>query len=177
MSHPSTPPWPSLYNPGLEIIHIEHRSAVQNGAAYLYHPSDIFRFTFYWTLIFYAPLFLICGLFAFWNLTFPPSLRPYNLHLPLHLSSLRPEDPAEPRYKFKENERRSRFTFAFLVLLTFLAAGLAGAAISSAIVGFVAAGFFKAANYNMSTWIPFLLAVMHVLVGYLSLWPSIIDII
>lgn len=32
-----TPPWPSLYNPGLEILHIEHNRPVQEGGAYLYH--------------------------------------------------------------------------------------------------------------------------------------------
>jgi len=31
-----TPPWPSLYNPGLEILNIEHRQAVQSGGTYLY---------------------------------------------------------------------------------------------------------------------------------------------
>lgn len=30
------PPWPSLYNPGLEILHIQHRNATQYGGAYLH---------------------------------------------------------------------------------------------------------------------------------------------
>jgi hypothetical protein len=31
----TTPPWPSLYNPSIEILHIEHHDPVQPGAAYL----------------------------------------------------------------------------------------------------------------------------------------------
>ena len=34
--------------------------------------ADIYRFTLYWTLIFYTPFFVICGIYAFLNLTFPP---------------------------------------------------------------------------------------------------------
>jgi len=67
--------------------------------------------------------------------------------------------------------------FALIVLLTFLTLSVAGAVIGSAIMGFVTAGLFKAANFNMSTWIPFLLAVMQVVVGLLSIWPSIVEII
>jgi len=37
MSKNTTPPWPSLYNPGLEILHIEHQPPTQPGGAYLYH--------------------------------------------------------------------------------------------------------------------------------------------
>ena len=33
---------------------------------------EIFRFTLYWTLIFHIPAFLLCALYAFFNLTFPP---------------------------------------------------------------------------------------------------------
>lgn len=33
-----TPSWPSLYNPGLEIINIEHRHPIQPSGAYLYKP-------------------------------------------------------------------------------------------------------------------------------------------
>jgi len=30
------PSWPSLYNPGIEILHIEHRAPTQPQGAYLY---------------------------------------------------------------------------------------------------------------------------------------------
>ena len=265
----STPPWPSLYDPGIDLINIPHNAPVQPGGAYLTHPVDIFRFTLYWTLIFYCPAFILCGTYAFWNLNFPPAPRPHNARStpesgrpPKHgrgrgqgseleiensfwprnsgaypLSPLKPasampkpkpkppptalpstsstfptsstfrsttpfithaNDPTphinpspgqqadptspptapsvtrgsppptpKPKYQYKERERRTRFTFALLVLLTFFAAGLAGAVLGSAVVGFVAAAFYSSAHYHMSTWIPFLLAVIMVLLGYL----------
>ncbi|KIK07873.1 hypothetical protein K443DRAFT_673121 [Laccaria amethystina LaAM-08-1] len=182
----TTPPWPSLYNPGLEILHIEHRPPTQKGAEYLYSASDIFRFTLYWNLIFYTPLFLVCGLYAFWNYSFPPSPRP-SQHPPFQdtlypltplSSALTSRTPGNtPLTTYKKNERRSRLAFALLVLLTFMTLSVAGAVIGAAVLGFVAMGLFRAGNFNMSTWIPFLLAVIQVFVGLLSVWPSIIEII
>ncbi|KAF9554957.1 hypothetical protein CPC08DRAFT_149799 [Agrocybe pediades] len=220
MGNTTTPPWPSLYNPGLEIIHIEHNSPIQPGGAYLYHAKDIFRFTLYWTLIFYMPIFLLCGLYAFWNYASPPVPRKMGSSSDLRrrsrageeesyllspitpcvggrdgggsLSS--PMDASRRNYTqsqsttkaggnsgskplMRAGERRSRVTFAIIVLLTFLSLGVAGAVIGSAITGFVTAALYKAGNFNMSTWIPFLLAVMQVVVGLLSVWPSIVEII
>ncbi|KAF8159880.1 hypothetical protein B0H34DRAFT_655275 [Crassisporium funariophilum] len=175
----NVPSWPSLYNPGLEILHIEHNAPVQPGAAYLYHAKDIFRFTLYWTLAFYTPIFLVCGAYAFWNYSFPPSPRltgSQNVRDSAYqLSSMasKPELPnsaaplIQPTKPPKTNERRSRVAFALIVLLTFLTSSVAGAVIASAISGFVAAGLYKAANFNMSTWIPFLLAVIQVVIGLL----------
>lgn len=37
--------------------------------------ADIFRFTFYWFLVFYLPLFVLCGFLAFLNIAFAPSTR------------------------------------------------------------------------------------------------------
>jgi hypothetical protein len=66
---------------------------------------------------------------------------------------------------------------SLLVLVLFLAWGFAGAVIGSAVMGFVLSGLYTAGKFNMSTWIPFLCAVIQVLMGLLSIWPSIIDII
>ncbi|KAM6496725.1 hypothetical protein JOM56_007198 [Amanita muscaria] len=194
----STPTWPSLYNPSIELIDIEHNAPVQPGGAYLSNSIDVFRFTLYWTLIFYCPIFLLCGLFAFWNLNFPPALRPLNrtdasnpTHHPRESSRRAAShrqhkrsgidnprfSPSTRKYKIKERKRSSRLTFAFLVLLTFLAAGLAGAVLTAAILGFIVAAFFRSVDYHMSTWIPFLLAFISSFVGFISLWPSVIDII
>lgn len=207
----TTPPWPSLYNPGLEITHIEHHSPTQQGGAYLYSANDIFRFTFYWTLAFYTPIFFLCGLYAFFNYAVPPQRSAFYLTPPdsdhsseqdqdlqhdnlrrrtytvvsVPLQSLHsPHSPSTPRsirgfrlQTYKKNEQRSRITFAILILLLFLTLGVAGAVIGSAILGFTVMGLYRSANFTMSTWIPFLLAVIQVLVGLLSLWPSIIEII
>ncbi|KAF9482596.1 hypothetical protein BDN70DRAFT_407885 [Pholiota conissans] len=177
----TTPSWPSLYNPAVEILHIEHNEPVQEEGTYLYRAEDVFKFTLYWTLIFYTPLFLACGSYAFWNYAFPPSrLVVHDTQNPesYELSSINPNTtPIPPTKPPKPNERRSRVAFALIVLFTFLALSVAGAVIGSAIVGFVAFGLYKAGNFNMSTWIPFLLAVMQVVIGLLSIWPSIVEII
>ncbi|KAK2465470.1 hypothetical protein APHAL10511_002362 [Amanita phalloides] len=203
------PSWPSLYDPSLELLNIPHNPALQPAAAYLNHPLDVFRFTLYWFLIFYCPVFFLCGAYAFWNINFPPAPRPFPLRphpeesgnnnndqlerdtYPLNpLSPLsRPAaaipDLAPPppqsipkrkrkykyKYQYKDRERQSRFTFALLILLIFLTASLAGAVLASAIVGFVAAAFYTSVHFNMSTWIPFLLALITVLVGFLRSAP------
>jgi len=186
MSGNITPPWPSLYNPGLEILNIEHHPPTQPEGAYLYHANDVFRFTLYWNLVFYTPIFFFCGSYAFWNYAFPPSHRlsgHQNNREAYPLSEIKsplstPASPVvQPSKPPKTNERRSRIAFALIVLLTFLTLSVAGAVIGSAIMGFTAAGLYKAANFNMSTWIPFLLAVMQVVIGLLSLWPSTVEII
>ncbi|PPQ97560.1 hypothetical protein CVT26_002345 [Gymnopilus dilepis] len=179
----TTPSWPSLYNPALEIVGIAHRSPIQPGAAYLEHAHDIFRFTLYWILIFYTPPFLICGSYAFWNYAFPPSIQrsppeayPLSFMVPNpRFSSDAPR--TQPTKLPRTNERRSRVAFALIVLFTFLTLSLAGAVIASAIMGFIVAGLYKAGNFHMSTWIPFLLAIIQVIVGMLSLWPSIVELI
>ncbi|KAF5362101.1 hypothetical protein D9756_002683 [Leucocoprinus leucothites] len=56
----------------------------------------------------------------------------------------------------KKNERRSRVTFAVLILLVFLALGLAGAVIGSAVLGFAVMGLYRAAGFKMSTIIEYL---------------------
>ncbi len=38
--------------------------------------TDIYRFTLYWTVVFYTPAFVLCGIYAFLNLTFPPIRHP-----------------------------------------------------------------------------------------------------
>lgn len=205
MSTQDAPPWPSLYNFIIEIVPIMNRDPVQPAGKYLYDPGDIYRFTLYWTIIFYTPAFILGGLYAFLNLTFPPSrprrrshknrpsfpfqynsssysALPTTTEIPMQYfgSNLSPETsrrptPLKPRPKL--NERRSRFAFALLVLLAFLFCAIAGAVVGSAIIGYVLAGLFKTANYNMSTWIPFFFGLIQALVGFIALWPSVIDIV
>ncbi|KAJ3486694.1 hypothetical protein NLI96_g4050 [Meripilus lineatus] len=204
----STPPFPSLYNFAIEIIPIEHRGPISPGGEYLYHPHDIFRFTLYWTLIFYTPAFVLCGSYVLLNITFPPHR--YNLkeqnqasstyrslsssfqlqsatssHPELHtttsgipLESLitgESHHPLSPRHarphappRIRLNQRRSRVTFALIVLLTFLTFSVAGAVVGSAIVGYTLAGLFKAAHWTMSTWVPFFGGLSQALIGLLG---------
>ncbi|RPD76681.1 hypothetical protein L226DRAFT_533738 [Lentinus tigrinus ALCF2SS1-7] len=193
-----TPSWPSLYNPVIELFPIDHRDPIQPEGRYLHNPHDIFRFTLYWTLVLYTPAFIICGAYAFLNLTFPPrkSLRKGYKRRPLFPNAgpsrrnvldgeqipLRRYDRqglgAEvkdqsqlrlpSRSPAKQNEKRSRLTFAILVFFLFACLALGGAIVGSAIIGFVIAGLVKAAKYNTSTWIPFFAAMLQTLVGFLA---------
>ncbi|KAI0796182.1 hypothetical protein C8Q75DRAFT_803219 [Abortiporus biennis] len=264
----TTPSWPSLYDIVIEIEPISHRDPIQPGGRYLHNANDIYIFTLYWTLIFYTPAFVFCGIYAFLNLTFPASrsdsniqkgkkearpllftssknrarsrshpngygqlsdefgvgrsgangdhagipLRPYKssqspqlqnqTHTQLTARSslspdmglgLSPTSHTHPHNPYsssrsqtprsggfqrpKQNEGRSRLTFALLVLTAFLFFGFAGAVVGSAVIGFTLAGLFKAGKFNMSTWIPFFGGLIQALVALLGLWPAVIDII
>jgi len=244
-SSPSHPSWPSLYNPRSELFDIQHHGPEQPGGIYLTDAggrsrvtslvllifpctADVFRFTLYWTLVFYLPIFAVFGLYAFLNLTFPPSrqntrtrnwkaeagsaeeeeqtdilLQPLSLpsqhshnlntlassaiisnryqslrstigtlkgrtQSSLPPSPLTPHSPPILRPTKKQNPRRSRVTFALLVLFAFLTLSLLGAVLSSAIIGFIITGLYRAGKFRISTWVPFLWALIHVLIGMLK---------
>jgi len=124
--------------------------------------ADIFRFTLYWTLVFYLPPFLICGFYAFWNYAFPvskrsfgtPNARTSSISLS-NLDSALPHTNTAPQSttRSKTNKGRSRVTFAIVVFLIFISLSLAGAVIGSAILGFTTFGLYKSANFNMSTYV------------------------
>ncbi|KAF5338599.1 hypothetical protein D9611_012741 [Ephemerocybe angulata] len=137
--------------------------------------SDVFRFTFYWTLILYTPVFLLCGAYAFWNYTFPPTSARSGVRHPkeeslYEMTSPIPLYPSTSRYTGsnlpppsklpKINERRSRVAFATIIFVLFVALSVAGSVLGSAVLGFIMFGLFKAAHFHMST-----------------VWPSIIEII
>ena len=122
--------------------------------------ADVFTYTLYWTFIFHIPAFVLCGFYAFFNLAFPPrhNRKGHTQHYfevsensyalaPLIGTGVR----APPRAP-KQNEGRSRLTFALLVLFAFLTLGLLGSVISSLVIGYVLYGLYRAGNYTMSTY-------------------------
>ncbi|KAF8992469.1 hypothetical protein BDQ17DRAFT_1312868 [Cyathus striatus] len=143
----------------------------------IHKAKDIFLFTFYWILLFYLPILILSGTYAFWNQIFypaPPSVLPkivLDTPIILHQILTRPMPPSKPA----RNERRSRLSFALIILFAFIGMGLAGVVVSSAALGFATAGLHIAADLHMSTanriglggWIPFLHAVTQVVVGLL----------
>ncbi|KAJ3860881.1 hypothetical protein EV359DRAFT_48263 [Lentinula novae-zelandiae] len=187
-----TPSWPSLYNPRSELFDIQRHNPIQPGGFYLINSQDVFRFTLYWTLVFYIPVFVLFGLYAFFNLTFPPHTnreiaihsKPYISYSEPSFSLISRRNFSKPLNKSKvtkanksKNAARSRITFALLVFFGFLILSLIGAVVSSAIVGYILTGIYKAGKFYMSTWVPFLWAAISVMVGMLNVWPSVINLI
>ncbi|KAJ3804738.1 hypothetical protein EV368DRAFT_45612 [Lentinula lateritia] len=186
-----TPSWPSLYNPRSELFDIQRHNPIQPGGFYLVNSQDVFRFTLYWTLVFYIPVFVLFGLYAFFNLTFPPHTnRKIAIHSKPYISYSEPSFSLIVRNSSKplntnevtkanksKNAARSRITFALLVFFGFLILSLIGAVVSSAIVGYILTGLYKAGKFYMSTWVPFLWAAISVMVGMLNVWPSVINMI
>lgn len=167
----AAPPWPSLYDPLLEFRNFRGRDPIQPGASYLHNATDVFRFTFYWTLVLHAPIFVLSGALAAFNTLHPPSRPPAPTYPIVPLTAIRsplPPTPASrssprtrllrpgaggdaPRRAVPKNVRRSRATVALLVLLAFGAAAVASSLLQSLVVGYVLAGLYRAAKYNMST--------------------------
>ncbi|KAG7442289.1 uncharacterized protein BT62DRAFT_906237 [Guyanagaster necrorhizus] len=154
----ANPRWPSLYDPSLEFFEIPNHNAEQPGAVYLYHYSQIFTFTLYWTLCFYSPFFIACAGIAFLNVLFPPR-RSVNNALK------------------KRNEQRSRITLAVIVLLVFLGISVLSVVCGATVVSLVLMGLFRSGGFSFSTWVPFCGAGILVLVSLLNSWPSVIHII
>ncbi|EIN03891.1 hypothetical protein PUNSTDRAFT_93648 [Punctularia strigosozonata HHB-11173 SS5] len=185
--------WPSLYNPAFELRDLLHRPPELPNGHYLHDPNDVFRFTLYWSFVFYLPPFIFCGLYAALNLAFPPTRQlhptarvrqqPTATSPEAHLLLVRPPTGASARTSRSQgqrprvNERRSRATFALLVLATYIAAGFAGAIIASVVGGFIIAGLYSAGHYNISTWVPCICAFIQSLVGTLGIWPKSLNII
>jgi len=70
---------------------------------------------------------------------------------PLTAVNTTKKQPTQSVKLAKTNEKRTRIAFAIIVLFTFITISLAGAVIGSAVLGFVAAGLYSAAKFNMST--------------------------
>lgn len=200
-----TPPWPSLYDPLVEFYHLEHHAPTQPDGRYLTHGGDVFRFTFFWTLIFNSLFFIITGGIACFNIVYPPrrdndekgitspSLTRNDAPqshpmIPLTpLTSARSPDLLLPEVSEtvdteearvpqpRKNVQRSRITYALLTLLTFLVIALAGSFIWSAVVGYVLWAVFQAGHFNVSTCLPPVWALIITCSVVLGAFPSVID--
>ncbi|THG93039.1 hypothetical protein EW145_g8495 [Phellinidium pouzarii] len=172
----SAPPWPSLYNPFLDLLSVAHHSPIQPGGEYLHDANGQ----------------SLCD-------NSPPSSDPRLRRLPLHLllvprlpppplRSLRP--PRLPQHRFRpprtaatsspsptpparsssppsapqpppparpgahhpsSTPHSTRAAYALLVLAVYLLAGLLAAAVGSAVIAYLLAALYKAGRFHMST--------------------------
>jgi len=145
----TVPPFPSLYNPTRELSSSYDDQGRTNGAYYLYYSKDIYRFTLYWTLILYVPIFALCGLYGF----------------VVHVAS---------KYR---NRRRRVSGLVLLIPLVYICAGLLFGAIGSAVVGYSLAAVYSVGLFSMSTWVPFLWSLVVTLVTIMGSYSTIITIL
>lgn len=175
--------WPSLYSPAKEVgfvgpairpggYYLSHPDGTSRP---LQHPMylgidpilDVFKFTLYWTLIFHLPFNFIAGIYAFFNFLFPPARNVGDtiVQSPAaqshshpaahpHLHTLPPPPVDEWLKPPRVNARRSRLTFALLVLFTFLGFSLLSAVVGAAVLAFVLVGVYRAGEFYMSTYVP-----------------------
>ncbi|KAI0064037.1 hypothetical protein BV25DRAFT_1823539 [Artomyces pyxidatus] len=190
--HVHTPEWPSLYDPLIEFHNFEHHGPIQANGRYIYAANDVFRFTFYWAVIFHAPFFIAAGALAFVNIVYPahrdvhaaPVKAPLSPLIPLTpLLSARspdpllsaPRAPRAPREERPRNVHRSRLTFALLTLLVFVCACVGTALVESAVVGYLLVALCRAARFNISTWVPAIWALIITSSSMLGAFPLVID--
>jgi len=167
----------------------------------------VFRFTFFWTLIFNSLLFLITGGIASFNIIFPSRRRDKHgdtltsstqKHMPQAAPRSHPmipltpvasaqspdllvSHPETPETKQpgapppRKNMHRSRLTYAIFTLLVFLATAVAASFVESAVVGYVLWAVFNAGDFNISTWLPPVWALIIASSVVLGAFPSVID--
>ncbi|CAE7232420.1 unnamed protein product [Rhizoctonia solani] len=137
------PSFPSLYDPKFEFGESDP-SNPPPGTYYLYTSFDIYRFTLYWSLLFYASSFALCGMFA------------------LLVRGL--------------SKRRAPKLFV-TVVLAFTLTGTFFAVVGASIVGYVLAAIYSVGYFSMSTWVPFLWALILTLVAVMGSYSTVIVIL
>jgi len=131
------PEFPSLYNPRRDF---HNKIPVQ----YLFSASDIFRFTLYWTLIFYAATYGLCGIWA-------GLIAGYASH-----------------------RKKRRAMIAILAMLPFWIFGTLAAVVGSAVTGYVLAAVYSVGLFTMSTWVPFLWAIVLTSISIMGSYSTVL---
>ncbi|OCF34346.1 hypothetical protein I316_03860 [Kwoniella heveanensis BCC8398] len=193
----TTPSFPSLYIPTID-------STIEQRGIFLYEAEAIWHFTLYWTMALLCGLFLICALFAsatmILNLTVyrpppgdPPDYPSRSKLATHHLASTSARNnlesgsrsgagTAKPPPIIRKNlrKRRKKRPPLWPVLIlpavsVFVAAVIA--LISGTVVGFALAAIYSAGGFSMSTWVPFLWALIQVLVLIISSYSTLTSIL
>ncbi|KAK1923370.1 hypothetical protein DB88DRAFT_490942 [Papiliotrema laurentii] len=167
----TTPSFPSLYPPSLENTEDER-------GVFLYEAESIWRFTLYWTLILLGGTFFLCALWASFNLIISLTyLHPKAARSTSRESKLKPLHPPDNgRIKRKKRKRPPIWPLLVLPFLMLAVAALV-ALISGSVIGFALAAVYSAGGFTMSTWVPFLWALIQVLVLIISSYSTLTSIL
>lgn len=120
-----TPQFPSIYWP-LGPLKQKYEKL------FLYYSGDIWRFTVYWSIIFFAAFYSLVGVWACFNIVFKGL-----------------------RLRRITNGKRPFGRRALSVVLLYVLSGVAQGFLTGAIVGLMLQAIYRAGALTMSTWIPF----------------------
>ncbi|KAF8584040.1 hypothetical protein K439DRAFT_1617024 [Ramaria rubella] len=134
----STPSFPSLYDPRLELDSLR-RGTMQPGGKYLESARDIYVFTLYWTFILYAPLYLVTAL---------EPVRRIRTVLTSSVFSAR----TKPRVVYQPRKRS--IAYGAVVFLVYGVVGTGLTVLGSTVIGFLIAGVYASGRFQVSTCVP-----------------------
>ncbi|WRT69821.1 uncharacterized protein IL334_006812 [Kwoniella shivajii] len=182
-----TPSFPSLYIP---TIH----STISQRGVFLYEAEAIWHFTLYWTLILIGSLFLICSILAsttiLLNITKyrdkppdPPNKLSNgnqtgngNTNIQIH-SSNKSNNILEQIKKRKRKSKKPPLWPIFILPMIVCLLASTISLISGTVVGFALAAIYSAGGFSMSTWVPFLWALIQALVLVISSYSTLTSIL
>ncbi|KAF8527323.1 hypothetical protein JB92DRAFT_2783596 [Gautieria morchelliformis] len=161
------PTFPGLYRPQFELDPSIFLPIQPNGQ-YLQNAGDVYVFTLYWSFIFYTPLFVITGACAALLLALKP-LR--SIH------ALPTTSTVSNNGKLTNSLPKRAIVYGGVVFLVYIIVGTGLAVIGSTVVGFLIAGVYEAGRFQVSTWVPFVWALLQTLVALTSMCSLIIELI
>jgi hypothetical protein len=150
----NTPSFPSLYWP----IHVSPGTP-----QYLYHLSDIWLFTLYWTLITIGSAHLLVALWAILMQFASAYQQRSYLRSPegMKLS-------AKNRKLLGENPIRETASWVWIVAVVYVVIGGIEALMAGSIVGLILGAVYNAGYFKMSTWTPLIWGIINLSVLVLS---------
>jgi hypothetical protein len=146
------PNWPSLYWP---------IRAAPGTASYLYYTNDIWRFTLYWTLLFYCAVHVSVSVWA----------------VLMQLRSAFARSHAHKKAAAGSGTRSSgtqgssvkqTLSWVWIVPVVYCVLGGIEALMAGSVVGLILGAVYSAGYYKMSTWMPFLWGWVNVLLLILA---------
>jgi hypothetical protein len=146
----TTPDFPSLYWP----IRVS-----PGEAKYLYHASDMVRFTLYWTLITVGVAHALAAVWAVLMQYSTAFQRRRFLRSPV-AQRLTPKN----KKLFGENPVAETARWVWLIPLVYVVIGGLEALLAGSLVGLVLGAVYNAGYFQMSTWTPMFWGIINLLV-------------